>query len=41
MIMVADWRKTCNVSDEKDLRIMELEEIIRQQDRKIGNTSTF
>ena len=38
MIMVADWRKTSNVSDEKDLRIMELEEIIRQQDRKIVYT---
>ena len=38
MIMVADWRKTSNVSDEKDLRIVELEEIIRQQDRKIVYT---
>ena len=38
MIMVADWRKTSNVGDEKDLRIMELEEIIRQQDRKIVYT---
>ena len=38
MIMVADWRKTSSVSDEKDLRIMELGEIIWQQDRKIVYT---
>ena len=38
MIMVADWRKTPSVSDEKDLRIMELGEIIWQQDRKIVYT---